>query len=93
MSIEELMAKYQSGGPKSRGKVPARTPIDSDDSSSEESDDNSELSDNISDDNNDDAFEETDNLKESFGLKSLLEEDSNKTISQVNYRFLHIIGN
>lgn len=84
MSIEELMAKYQSGGPKSRGKTAAivRPPIDSDDSSSEESDDDSELSDNMSEDDNDDT--ETDNLKESFGLKSLVEEDSNKTKSQVN---------
>lgn len=83
MSIEELMAKYQSGGPKSRGKAAlVRAAVDSDDSSSEESDDDSELSDNMSEDDND-AFSETDNLKESFGLKSLLEEDSNKTKSQV----------
>lgn len=84
MSIEELMAKYQSGGPKSRGKVALeRAPIDSDDSSSAESDDDSELTENMSEDDNDDAFSETDNLKESFGLKSLLEEDSNKNKSQV----------
>lgn len=83
MSIEELMAKYQSGGPKSRGKAIVRAPIDSDDSSCVESDDDSELSDNISEDDNDDAFSGTENLKESFGLKSLLEEDSNKIKTQV----------
>lgn len=95
MSIEELMAKYKAGGPKKAAPPPSRrktVQLDSDDSSNSEisEDDDDDVSGESDSEANENMSEmqdgdEADKLNESFGLKSLLEEECDKNQTKVSY--------